>query len=178
MNYKRSFLGIPLLRRRNRRWLVAVYWGIILLVAVLFAALLKVNPKSVYFVRLVIIWICIFIKTPYLHVGLGSWFWEYPERLPNEFDRLRTLFDTASREEQKKYPPSDELEQKQWSKAYQNSYGMICLMVLIAFTAHIYGSIPNAVYVREPLFLLMAVVIFNLPQTFLLCVVPDMEEPQ
>jgi hypothetical protein len=178
MNYKRNLLGIPLQRRRNRRWLVTAYWMICLCVTGFFMALLKMHPNWVYFIRAIITFFIIFVRFPYLKLGISGWFWESPDRIGDGSKGIRTLFDSASSEEKRKYPPLDERERNQWGKAYQISYEIIYLLVLIALITHVYGYIPRSVYLREPLLWLFAVLILSLPQTILLCTEPDMEEPQ
>jgi hypothetical protein len=175
MNYKKSFLGIPLQRRHNRRWLVATYWTFALCVTGFFMVILKMHPNWVYFIRAVVIFFIIFVKLPYFNLGIYGWFWESPDSIGDGSNGIRTLFDSASSEEKRKYPPLDERERNQWGKAYRISYEIIYLLVFIALITHVYGYIPRSVHVREPLLWLFAVMILSLPQTILLCTEPDME---
>ncbi|MGA3045744.1 MAG: hypothetical protein ABSD67_03935 [Terracidiphilus sp.] len=182
MNFKPDLMGIPLDRRRNRLWLVAAYWLIVVLVAILLMALFKTYPSSHFPILFVIFYVSLLSDTPHLSISIGRCFYESPDRLDKQTWGIRTLFDSASREENRKYPPLDERERSRLRNALEVSYGIVCLIVLLAFVAHEFGKIPHVAYIRETLFWLTPFVVFNLPKTILIYtekdVEPDMEEPQ
>ena len=177
MDLKKDFLGIRLDRRRNRRWLVAGYWGIAILAAVLFMILAKAHPSFVYLFRFVILFFLLFVNLPYLGLGIRRLFWEMSEKPEAKSAETRTLFDSASRGEKRKYPPMDEREKDRLGFACQISYGIVCALIFVALFMHIYGTVPRATHIREPLIWLTAFLIFNLPYSVLLWTEPDMEAP-
>jgi len=173
MIYRRSFLGIALSCRANRRWLVAAWW---LGVAILFGLagyLLNVHggwPRSILFGY-------IFFFTFFAINSLG-WFVWVPRPDPDKFSAgIRTLFDAALRAEMKKNPVTDEREERQWEKSTRTAYGFLVLGCLLFLAIHYFGWMPRARVYRELLLSFTFFAILNLPNAVYLWTEPDMEEP-
>jgi hypothetical protein len=174
MIYKRSFLGIPLSRRANRRWVVAGWWIAVAILFGLAAYFLNAHggwPHSVLFGYIVFF--------AFLAINsLGRFMW-VPRPDPKKFSvGIRTLFDAALRAEMKKNPAPDEREARQWEKSTRAAYGFLILGCLLFLAIHYFGWMPRSRVFRELLLWFIFFVILNLPIAIYLWTEPDMEEPQ
>ena len=172
MNYRRSFLGIRLSRRANRRWLVAGWWLAVALLFGVAALLLKAHggwPHSVLFG-----YICFFAF--FAMNSLGRFVW-VPRPDPKKISAgIRTLFDVAFRAELKRNPATDEREERQWGKATRVAYGFLILGCVVVLASHYLGWMPRSRVSRELLIWFAVFVILNLPNAVYLWTEPDMEE--
>jgi hypothetical protein len=172
MIYKRGFLGIPIAPRRNRRWLVAAYWLVIVSFTCGAFALLKAHPQRSTGINILFTYAFMFAA-----IGLGRMVWDTSFTPQNASAGIRTLFDSALEGRRTKAAPRDEREQRQWDKAHTTAYALLSLVVILAFPLQLWKYLPDPGQLREPLILLVTLVIINLPQSVLLWTEPDMETP-
>lgn len=174
MIFKRRFLGMPLNRRANRRWLVAVWWLAVALLFGLAAFLLRAQRGWPYS-----------ILSGYIHFfaflainSLGSFVWvSRPD--PKKFSGgIRTLFDAAWRAEMKKNPATDEREERQRDKATRAAYEFLIFGLMLFIPIYYFGLMPGSRVFRELLLWFIFFAILNLPNAVYLWNEPDMEEPQ
>jgi hypothetical protein len=172
MNYKRSFLGVPLAPKRNRRIIVSLWW---LAVIVAFGvSSLLLNTHSNWLKSSLVGW-GIFLAFVASN-SLGSYVWiarPDPDKLSAG---IRTLFDPILREEMRKNPPPDEREKLEWARAFQRAYSVIFILAIGATYLHFLRLLPRPGPLRETLVVLAFWIILNLPNGIYLWTEPDMEE--
>jgi hypothetical protein len=172
MIYRRSFLGLSLHRRVNRRWLVAGWWLAVALLFGLAAFLLRAQRKWPNPVVLGYIGVPAFLAIN----SLGRFMW-VPRPDPKKFSAgIRTLFDASLRAEMRKNPGPDEREEHQWDKANRRAYGLLILAFLLSLFLHYYGFLPRVRIFRELLLWFVFFAVLNLPNAVYLWTEPDMEE--
>lgn len=170
MIYKRSFLGIPIARRSNRRWLIVGYWTVVLALTLSAVALLSEHRRSSAGLQVLCTYVFIFAAT-----GLGRMVWE-TSFTPDP--GIRTLFDSALREQRRKNPPMDERQRREWERAHATAYALLSLAAIFALPLQPWRLLPQASELRVPLILFVVLAIVNLPQSILLWNEPDMETPE
>ena len=174
MIYKRNFLGISLASRSNRRWIIAGWWLVVLILFSLTAFALKAHPQwldsILFYFGCAIAFFAI--------NSLGSLVWRRrPD--PNKLSAgVRTLFDAAFRAEEKKNPMPDERERHQWEKAAYRAYSILVLAALLFLILHYFHFVPQSHVLRELIIWFAYFIILNLPQAIYLWTEPDMEEAQ
>lgn len=182
---QRTFLGIPLARRRTRRWLVVGYWtSATALLA--FGGLLNLARPG---------WFAQAWYAPFLGLVcgyLGSMLGgnrpggpvrdfegraaDRPELLDNT---IRTLMKPANREWQRENRPLDERDIRLRNAAHYEAYRLLELIVLpiagalfMAFAT----TLSRYKVLCVPIFVLTFLVVYNLPQSLILWTEQDMEE--
>ncbi|MGA2851299.1 MAG: hypothetical protein ABSE46_20035 [Terracidiphilus sp.] len=173
MIYRRSFLGIPLNRQVNRRWLVAGWWLAVALLFGLAAFMLDAHggwPHSILFGYIFFF--------AFLAINSLGWFVWVPRPDAEKFSAgIRTLFDAALRAEMKKNPATDEREERRWDQSTRSAYGFLILGCLVFLAVHSFGWMPHTGVYRELLMWFVFFVILNLPNAVYLWTEPDMEGP-
>jgi hypothetical protein len=163
---KATYLGIPIRRRKNRRWLVVSYWIVVLV----FLASLHWNPamQSLLLGRFPshgwagpVATILTSVLFGYLTTCLGGVF----ERgMLSEWDG-----------------PLDERDIRVRNAAHFEAY-RIFRMIIFPFAlilAVVFGTVwSHYQKLAAPLLLLLWCLVFSLPQSLILWFEPDMEEPQ
>jgi len=171
MNYKRSFLGLRLAQRGNRRLIVGGWWLATLALLIASALCLRAHPdwrRSVLFGYAIA---ALLVAAS----SLTRWLWT-PRPNPEKVSAgVRTLFDPAWRKAMRENPPVDEREKREWIKAKSYAYDMLVLTALLALLLHYGGLGPAKPWLREPLLWFMVFIVLNLPQSVYLWSEPDME---
>jgi hypothetical protein len=174
MIYKRRFLGIPIGRRSNRRWLITAYWVIAIAIASLSVGVLQAHPKWSEGSRILFTYACIFCG----YTAIGRLVWDSSLDPQKVSGGIRTLFDSALKDSRKRSPPMDERERHERDKAYRSAYGYLGLIAFLLFIFYAYGLIPRTAQTRAPLLWFVLLLYLNLPESMLIWNEPDMEEPQ
>jgi hypothetical protein len=179
MMYKRSFLGIPIARRSNRRWLVVAYWTFAISLAMAAIASLKAHPQwneSPHFAfTFILTYTFIFGSAALRRMVLDTSF--APEQASGG---IRTLFDSALRGKKiKDQRKNDERDQREWDRAHTKAYALLSLFAIFALLPlQFWQLIPSNSQFRQPMILFLLLVVLNLPQSILFWNEPDMEEAE
>jgi hypothetical protein len=172
MIYQRSFLGMSLNRRMNRRRIVAGWWLAVALLFVLAALFQKTQRGLPHSVLLNFVYFFAFLAIN----SLGRFVW-VPRPDPKKFSAgIRTLFDTALHREMKKNPASDEREERRWDKVSRRAYEIVVLAFLLLLGLHYYGLMPRSRGTRELLLWFVFFAVLQLPNAIFLWTEPDLEE--
>jgi hypothetical protein len=179
---RRSIVGISLVRRRTRRWLVLSYWTIILL---LVGVLTQTIGKESTVFGMPLFWF--FWPVGILTGLLGG---TRPngairafqgrsaeERSPIDYSFM-TPYDIAEQKQRDNELRLDERDVNLRNAVHYQAYSAVRWIALIAFFASGPPLAHEPVALRRFLLLLFFLVIWSLPQTLILWTEPDMEEEQ
>ena len=137
---KRSYLGIPLARRVTRRWLVAGYWMLILVVLAIGSLGMSIYPDWFGHSRFVPwVWLVTVLLGSLGGINTGGPVRDFkgrPSDRPNLLDNtIRTLMDPRNQEWMKENPPLDERDIRLRNAAHFEAYGHLRWMVLLGLLA-------------------------------------------
>jgi hypothetical protein len=182
---KRSFLGLPMTSRRPRRYLVACYWGVILLLVAFASWWMERNPNWTHHSFLLPLSYFSGLLLVFLGGGrpggpvrdFAGRPMDRPELLDNT---IKTLINSGNRDWVEEDRRLDERDIRARDAAHYRAYSAIRWIVL-------FGSLgalvlfSNAIAARltpliAPLIWLFVLIVFNLPQSIILWTEPDIEE--
>lgn len=171
MMCRRSFLGLPLARRSNRRRIVLGWWLVTLALLTASALALRAHPEWTHS------WLSgyCFAILLVLASSMTRWMWA-PQPDPRKVSAgVRTLFDTSWRRAQRESPPCDERELVEWSRAKSIAYDAFVLAAVLALPLRSGSLILARPWLRESLIWFAIFFILNLPQSIYLWSEPDVE---
>ena len=178
---KRSFLGIPLARRRTRRWLVVGFWVLLIAVAALFPLLLRIYAKSFVLPAELTLLFAFFLTTLLGGDGQKGIVRDFHGRTPEEGPADYTFMtpeDIAAHKQADKENRLDEREVNRRNAVHYKAYSALnwiaVPLVLVAVADRSLGLVDFG----QSMILLFLFIIQALPQSILLWTEPDMEEPQ
>jgi hypothetical protein len=181
---KRTFLGISLARRRARRWLVVIYWATVIVLISLATVYVYFHPnwleKAWYaaFLGIAIGFLLTFLGGTRTGRPVKDFSGRATDRPALLDNTIRTLMDPANRDWKQEDGPLDEREIRLRNAAHYEAYRVVnCIVITALALFFIYGTIlPRYRMLEGPIFVLLILVIYNLPQTLILWTEPDMEE--
>jgi hypothetical protein len=181
---KRTYLAIPLASRSNRRWLVLAYCGIVLLVAAAaaiwfhFVANQTVRPQ-IGFIQAICTGLCV----GWLFTALGGMGREGPvssfeSASPNWKELWRTARGWHARGELGQKAALDERDIRLCNAAHYEAYKVVRFnALLVPVLIVLFGTIlRKQIWLAPSIGLVLLLVVFNLPQTFILWWELDMKE--
>lgn len=179
---KRTFLGIPLARRRTRRWLVLGFWAVNLS---LVAVVSLLTGKDGTFLWLLYSWqfITLLLLTGLLggdgrRGAVRAFEGPTTEEQAAADNTCMTPEDIAERKRREIEIRLDERDVKMRNAAHYKAYSALRWIILVAFPFMV-ASPPGELFsLRRFLLLTLFLVVWGLPQTLILWTEPDMEEPQ
>jgi hypothetical protein len=179
---RQQWMGISVASRRNRRWIVAMYWLMVALAFGLLAwygywsgkPLSRRNPVWFYYAALTLTG----ILGGRERNGLVRLFPKQRKQKPEDYSFM-TQEDIAAKKAQLKSSEWDEREAGALQHYQSKAYSLLTLIALPALFVLFALDVPEAAryaFLREPLLWFLLVVLWSLPQTLILWNEPDMEE--
>ena len=167
---KRSFLGIPMGRRR---WPEVAYWTFAILLTLEAIALLTAHPQGSQ--ALQIIRTSMFIVASF---ALGGMVWDTSFTPEKASGGIGTLFDSTFRARSAKNAPrNEEPDQREWDWAHTKAYALLSLIALFNLPWQFWQLLPSNGQLRQPMILFLFLVVLTLPQSILFWSEPDLEDP-
>jgi hypothetical protein len=179
---KKSFLGIPLARRRTRRWMVVGYWALVLALLGLVAVSSTGHHRLFSNLSFVFVWLLVLVAQLLGGTGTGGPVRDFegrPAKGPMLIDNtIKTLIDSTNRDWQKEDRRLDERDIRERNAAHYKAYRIVVVFIALTSIALVYLENPDLAWLsclRMPVLWLLLIVAFSLPQTLILWSEPDME---